>query len=91
MKVAAAYANKSIKILCGELEIAEHKYQQLLLATQLLKMHILKTRRKIDAASRDVMWFDSQPCVAHIDDPDWHAPSTTVRCTSAPPPHVSGN
>ena len=90
-KVAAAYANETVKILCAELEIAERKYQQQLLAMQLCKMHVLKTRRKMEVASHDVMWFDSQPCVADIDDPDWHAPSASLHYSSDSPPDVCGH
>lgn len=69
----------------AELEIAERKYQQQLLVMGLRKMHVLKTRRKMEVASHDVMWFDSQPCVVDIDD------LLPLHYSSDSPPDVSGN
>jgi hypothetical protein len=91
MKVAAAYADETLNILRAELEIAERAYQQHLLATQLCKMHILKIRRNVERAARDVTWFPAHVSPAQIDDPDWHAPSAEVHFASPSPPHVPGN
>lgn len=91
MKVAAAYAEETVNILRAELEIAERKYQQHLLSTQLCKMHILKTRRKVERAARDITWFYNQPSVSQIDDPDWHVPSSNIHFASPSSPHILGN
>lgn len=81
-----AYAEETFQIYSAKADIAERKYQQLLLATQLSKMEVLKLRRMRDQCAQDVTFFQSRaPDTVVIDDPDWFAPSINLRRPSVPP------